>query len=504
MLCDCMIIRLYQRFSVLGRGLLDVAELLSEEVIPCVIGGERVFTSRIWEVTDPSSGAAFQSYSIATEHEVEAALQGAGSSLSATRRVASYVRSECLHHIAGRLREMAEDVAQLIVRESGKPLQAARTEVVRAIQTFSWAAAESMRDPGELLRMDTVRPDSDRLGMVRRFPLGTVLGISPFNFPLNLVAHKLAPAIAVGAPIIIKPSPKAPLTALLLGTLVMETELPAGSCSVFVTDDDLTQKMIQDPRIHMVSFTGSSEVGWSIRASTPRKRLTLELGGNATVLVHEDADLENAVERVSHGGFYQAGQSCISVQNVLVHAPIYQTFIGKLTDAVSRLRVGDPADETTDVGPLIDLEAARRVETWIKDASARGASVLCGGVRQGNTMAPAVITDVQSDMQVVNQEVFGPLVTVAPYQQFSEALALVNESPYGLQTGVFTSNVHRIFEAFHVLNVGGVIANDVSSYRADHMPYGGVKASGLGREGVKYAMLDMTEQKVLVLSHVMV
>ncbi len=342
--------------------------------------------------------------------------------------------------------------------------------------------------------------------MVRRFPHGPVLGITPFNFPLNLVAHKVAPALAVGAPIIIKPAPKTPLSCLLLAELLAETDLPDGAWSVLTVPNEAMPELVADVRLPVVSFTGSAAVGWSIRDAVPRKHVILELGGNAAVLVAADwsatADLRWAAGRIATFSNYQAGQSCIAVQRVYAQRAVYEELLAEVLAAVSRLYTGDPADEATEVGPLIDLAAAERVERWISEAVAAGATVVLGGKRDGTTMAPTVLRGVPPDARLAREEVFGPVLVIEPVDSLDEGLARINDSPYGLQAGVFTRDLQVAFRAHRELEVGGVIIGDVPAYRADQMPYGGVKGSGMGREGVRAAMEDLTVERVMVLTGV--
>jgi glyceraldehyde-3-phosphate dehydrogenase (NADP+) len=336
--------------------------------------------------------------------------------------------------------------------------------------------------------------------MVRRFPLGPIVGITPFNFPLNLVVHKVAPALAAGNPILIKPAPQTPLTSLLLGEVALEAGLPAGGLNVVPCDNALAERLVIDPRFKLLSFTGSAPVGWMLKAKCGKKKVTLELGGNAGVIIEPDADLDLAAKRCASGGFGYAGQTCISVQRILVHHSVADTFTTKLLLQVARLKAGDPTDETTTVGPLIDPVATRRVEAWIEEAVSQGARVLLGGKRLGTVLEATVLTNVKPEMKVSCREVFGPVVTVSSYRQFSDAIAALNQSDYGLQAGVFTQDINKVFHAFRHLEVGAVLANEIPTFRADHMPYGGVKDSGLGREGVRAAIEDMTEPRLLVLN----
>jgi acyl-CoA reductase-like NAD-dependent aldehyde dehydrogenase len=400
------------------------------------------------------------------------------------------------------LQERVDEVAELIAREGGKPLKWAKAEAARAVSTFRWAAEEARREGGEVMRLDTEAALGTRLGIVRRFPLGPVLAITPFNFPVNLVAHKLAPALAVGAPIVLKPATKTPLGSLLLAELFLETDLPPEMLSVIPIESGDTQKLAGDERFARLTFTGSSEVGWMLKSKDPKKSVTLELGGNAGVIVHSDADIDKAATAVARGGYYQQGQSCISVQRVFVHDDVAAPFKQKLVAEVEKLKVGDPMDPDTDVGPLITHDALERVSEWVDEAVQSGAEVLTGGKRDDPFYVPTVLDRTRPDMKVRSQEIFGPVTTVSTYSRFEEAIADVNESSYGLQAGVFTNDIDRLMLAHRDIVVGGVIANDVSAFRADQMPYGGSKNSGFGREGLKYAIEEMTETRILVLTDV--
>lgn len=411
-----------------------------------------------------------------------------------------HVRAEALAHVSRRLSERAEEIARLISAENGKPIFWARGEVGRAVATFRFAAEETRRFSGDVQRLDTEAAANGRLAYVSRQPYGPVLAVTPFNFPLNLVAHKVAPAIAVGAPVIVKPAPATPLSSLLLGEILAETALPAGMFSVLPVPNDRAGALVEDPRLPVVSFTGSGPVGYAIKDQVPRKHVTLELGGNAAAVVLADADLDWAATRVALFSNYQAGQSCIAVQRVIVEESVVEAFTAKLVAAVESLVVGDPADDKTQVGPLVSVEAAERVEQWVAEAVAGGARLLAGGARDGATVAPTVLADVPDDAKVIREEVFGPVLVIQPVASVDEAFTAVNDSKYGLQAGVFTRDIDVAFRAAKELEVGGVIIGDVPSYRADQMPYGGVKESGIGREGLRSAMEDFTYEKVMVLT----
>lgn len=417
----------------------------------------------------------------------------------------AHVRAAALEHVQRRLAERAEEIAGLISAENGKPLKWARGEVGRAVSVFRFATEEARRfNGGEAQRLDTDAGGAGRLALTRRFPRGAVLGIAPFNFPLNLCAHKVAPALAVGAPIVLKPAPATPLSGLLLGELLAETDLPAGSWSVLPVPNDRMPALVRDERLPVISFTGSGPVGWSILDSAPRKHTTLELGGNGAAIVladwSSDADLDWAATRIATFSNYQGGQSCISVQRVIADASVYDRLVPRIVAAVKEQVTGDPSNPATDVGPLVSEDAAKRVESWVGEAVDAGATLLTGGERDGATYAPTVLTDVPSDVQVSCEEVFGPVLTVTRAEDEAAAFAAANDSQYGLQAGVFTHDVRTAFRAHRELEVGGVIIGDVPSYRADQMPYGGTKQSGVGREGVRFAMDDYTYERVMVLT----
>ncbi|MFD4674281.1 aldehyde dehydrogenase family protein [Lentzea sp. NPDC058450] len=427
-----------------------------------------------------------------TSADVEAAVARAAAVAPELAALPAHRRASALDHVSRRLAERAEEFAAAINADSGKPLKWARIEVTRAISTFRWAAEEARRFSGELQRLDTDPSAEGRLALVRRVPRGPVLGIAPFNFPLNLVAHKVAPSIAVGAPIVLKPAPSTPAVAFLLGEVLAETDLPDGAFSILHLSNEDTARLVEDPRLPVVSFTGSGPVGWGIKERVPRKHVTLELGGNAAAIVAPDwPDLDFAAQRIATFAMYQAGQSCISVQRVFVHTDVYDAVAEAVVAHVQKL------DVAGDVGPLINDAAADRVAAWVEEAAA---TVLTGGTRDGRTYAPTVLTDVPEDSKVNVEEVFGPVVTLTRVASVEEAFDRVNSSRYGLQAGLFTTDVRLAFRAAQRLQVGGVIVGDVPSYRADQMPYGGVKESGIGREGLRAAMDDLTEQRVLVLT----
>ncbi len=467
---------------------------------PFLIGGQWRTSGTTSPVINPFTGETLADICQAGKEDAEQAVQAAVSAFPALRRLPSHARSSFLHRTAGLLTARLEDFARTIAAEAGKPITDARREVTRAAQTFAIAAEEAKRIPGEVVPLDLTPGLDSYLGLSRRFPVGPVLGITPFNFPLNLVTHKVAPCLAAGNPMVLKPAPQTPLTALLLGEIMLEAGVPAGALSVVPCDNAIAEQLVCDERFKVLSFTGSVSVGWMLKAKAGKKRVLLELGGNAGVIIEPDADLELAARRCAAGGFGYSGQTCISVQRIYVHESLYDRFLDRLLTHVRALPSGDPSREQTVIGPLIDQAAAHRVEDWIGEAVAHGARVLTGGKRTGSIVEPTVLTDVKPDLKVSCQEVFGPVVSVTPYRRFEEAVEALNDSDFGLQAGVFSRDIDRIFRAYRDLDVGTVLANEIPTFRADQMPYGGVKDSGLGREGVRYAIEEMTELKLLVLN----
>ncbi|MEN8656056.1 aldehyde dehydrogenase family protein [Streptomyces sp. 21So2-11] len=467
------------------------------------LAGRQATGEDTFEVTSPWDGRVVGTVSVPTDAQVEEALAAAYAVESEFAATPAHVRAAALDHVSRRLVERTEEIAQLISAENGKPIKWARGEVGRAVSVFRFAAEEARRfNGGEAQRLDTDAGGVGRLALTRRFPRGTVLGIAPFNFPLNLCAHKVAPAIAVGAPIILKPAPATPLSGLILGELLAETDLPVGSWSVLPVANERMPALVQDERLPVISFTGSDKVGYAIMDSVPRKHCTLELGGNGAAVVLGDwaseKDLDWAATRIATFSNYQGGQSCISVQRVIADASVYERLLPKIVAAVGKQVAGDPSDAATDVGPLVSEDAAKRVETWVDEAVEAGATLLAGGKRDGASYAPTVLADVPGGVMLAEEEAFGPVLTVRRVDGEAEAFAAVNDSKYGLQAGVFTHDLQTAFRAHRALEVGGVIIGDVPSYRADQMPYGGVKQSGVGREGVRYAMDDYTYERVMV------
>lgn len=465
-----------------------------------LIGGEWRSTAESYELKNPYNQEVIAIVSRPNLQEALQAVERSDEAFATTRTLPTWKRSEILRAISDGIRERHEELSQTLALEAGKPIRQARGEVSRAANTFWVAMEEAKRIKGEVMSLDWVEGHEDRMGIVRRYPVGPMLGISPFNFPLNLVAHKVAPAIAVGAPLIIKPASQTPLSSLKLGEIVLEAGWPPEAFSVLPCSGSVAETILQDDRIKKLTFTGSPEVGWHLKGLVPKKRITLELGGNAGAVVHSDTDIAFAAKRCRLGSFAYAGQICISVQRMFIHEPVYDEFMERFLEEVSQTVMGDPLDEATEVGPLIDLHAAARIEEWVAEAVDGGATVLTGGKRQGTLMEPTVLAGVKPQMRVSCQEVFGPVVTVQPYGEFMEAVHAVNDSVYGLQAGIFTNDLKAVHQAFDLLEVGGLIVNDIPTYRVDHMPYGGVKESGFGREGLKYAIEEMTEMRLMVLN----
>lgn len=464
------------------------------------LDGRWIFEGKPFEILAPHDGSVVGTGHLASAQDVETAVVAAVRAFEATRKIPAFERQAILRRISESIRERAEEFSTLIALEAGKPIRSARAEVERAIFTFAVAAEEAARIGGEWLPLDWQESAAGRGAIVRRFPLGSILGITPFNFPLNLVVHKVAPAIAAGCPIILKPAPQTPLTSFLLAEVISQTEWPAGGLSVLPLANEDAEKLVGDDRLKLLSFTGSAAVGWALKGKAGKKKVVLELGGNAAVIVHSDADVQDAARRCVLGGFSYAGQSCISVQRILVQRSILTAFTEKVLDRVAAMKVGDPLDESTDVGPMINEAAARRAEGWIAEAVGGGARVLLAGNRRGSFLEPTVLTNVKSNMKVCAEEVFAPVVIIDSYESFEDAICRVNESAFGLQTGLFTRDLKLVMKAFEDLEVGGVIVGDSSAWRIDHMPYGGVKDSGMGREGLRYAIEDMTEPRMLVLN----
>ncbi len=454
------------------------------------------------EVRSPWDQGLVGRVTMATRADARQAVHHAVASLRRARALPRWKRREILEDVAAALIEQKERFAQLIVAEAGKPVRMARSEVDRAVLTFKTAAEEAARLGGESLPLDLTEGNEGRWGLVQRFPVGPVLAITPFNFPLNLVAHKLAPAMAAGCPVILKPAPETPFTALALGEVILKAGWPEEALAVLpLSDADTAWLAEKEDRIKLVSFTGSAKVGWELKAHSGRKRVLLELGGNAALIVHGDwPDLDEAAVRTAHAAFGYAGQSCVSVQRVFVERCVFQTFLWKVVEETAKLPAGNPSDEATEIGPLIRLADAERVESWIKEAVAGGAKLVAGGERHGSVVTPTILTATKPGMKLRDEEGLGPVVAIEPYDDFEQALADANHSKYGLQAGLLTRDAGRILTAYRELEVGALIVGDTPSWRTESMPFGGVKDSGLGREGIRSAIEEMTEPRMLVMA----
>ncbi len=454
------------------------------------------------EIKNPYDQSVVAVINIPTKKDIAESIKSAQSAFEDFKTTPSHLRSKILSKIVDGIGSRKEEFAKTLVLEGGKPLKTARVEVERAMATFSVAAEEANRFAGgEIVPLDIVPGNEDRFGLARRFPLGVIMGIAPFNFPLNLVAHKVAPAVASGNAIVLKPASQTPVSALMLGEVAQEAGLAKGAFNIIPVPGSEMDTVLEAPEIKKISFTGSDEIGWSLMSKYSKKNVTLELGGNAaTIIDHNPPEIEFAAARNAWGAFYQAGQSCISVQRIYVHENTYDKFLDLFLDATNKLKLGDPMLEDTDVGPVIDSHSADRIMSWIEEAQDKGAQMLLGGGRDGNLIEPTVLTDVPPNVNLSCNEVFGPVVHIERFSEFDDALKSANNSRYGLQAGVFTKNMKNAFKAYESLDVGGVVVNDYPSFRVENMPYGGVKDSGTGREGLKYAIEEMTELKLMVVN----
>jgi acyl-CoA reductase-like NAD-dependent aldehyde dehydrogenase len=466
---------------------------------PLPIGGEWRTVPGTLEVRNPFDGQLVDEVGVPGESDVEDALKAAEAAARALPSLEAWERSQWLLDASQRIADRVEDLARIIALEAGKPIREARAEAARAVYVFRWAGEEAKRMVGEWIPLDTEPGLGRRAGLVRRFPIGPLFAITPFNFPLNLVAHKVAPALAAGNPVLIKPSTWTPLSAMALAEILLEDSWPAGAVQVLPLKGQEASRVAQDPRIRGISFTGSEAVGWQLKAANPKKKVTLELGGNAAVLVEPDADLGYAATRLTFGSFAYAGQVCLSTQRILVEDSVRDRFFDEFLPKVENLRMGDPLDEATDVGPMITHDEVGRVAEWVDEAKDLGAKVLAGGARDDPFYRPTVLADVPETARCWGQEIFGPVVNGVSYGEFSEGLRLANATRYGLQCAIFTTDLGKALGAQGWIEAGGVIVNDAPFYRAVQMPYGGAKDSGYGREGVAWAMQEMTEPRLLVL-----
>lgn len=470
-----------------------------KDVYPLYLNNKAQQPNADLAVTDKYTGEVAFRVALADAKIIDEAIAGAVAAAEPMAKMASFERQNVLQHCVDRFKARFDELAYALCVEAGKPIKDAEGEVGRLIDTFRIAAEESVRITGEVQPLDISPRAKGYQGMWKRVPIGPCSFISPFNFPLNLAAHKIAPAIAVGCPFVMKPASRTPLGAIIMGEVLAETDLPAGAFSILPASRDGADLFTEDDRLKLLSFTGSPDVGWALKAKAGKKKIVLELGGNAAVIIDHDADLDDALERVIFGAFYQSGQSCIGVQRIIIHEKVYNRFRDMLVAKTKTLKTGSPHDRETFVGPMIDVKEATRLDGWIQEAVAAGATLLCGGKRDGAMLEATLLENVSRDTKAYREEAFGPLALISKFSDFSQALAEVNDSKFGLQAGIFTRDLFKALDAWDHLDVGGVVINDVPSYRVDNMPYGGVKDSGLGREGIRFAMEDMSEIRNLVI-----
>lgn len=466
---------------------------------PYYLANKAVFANEDLTVTNKYTGEPATQVAMADADTIDKAIAAAEASQQALSKMKPYERQDILNHCVKRFQERFDELAYALCIEAGKPIKDARGEVSRLIDTFRIAAEESVRMKGEVMNLEIAPRAAGYQGMYKRVPIGPCSFISPFNFPLNLAAHKVAPALAVGCSFVLKPASRTPIGALIIGEILAETNLPEGAFSILPCSRDGADLFTTDERFRLLSFTGSPQVGWDLKARAGKKPVILELGGNAACVVDEDADLDDAIERIIFGAYYQSGQSCIGVQRIIVHEKLYAEFKQRFTEKVAALVHGDPLNEDTFVGPMISESEATRLDTWIQEAVTAGATVLCGGQRDGAMLQATILENVPRDTNINAEEAFGPVSILSSFSDFDEALESVNDSQFGLQAGIFTRDLYKAHKAWDVLEVGGVVIGDVPSWRVDNMPYGGVKESGLGREGILFAMEDMTELRLLVI-----
>ncbi len=461
------------------------------------LGGKWVDSKNIIRVESPYDNSHVANVAAASKDDYTKAIEIAHKTFKITKELPSYKREQICLAIASGLEKNHEKFAKTMSMELGKSLKDSRGEVTRSIGVFKTAAEEAKRIGGEIIDLDWNPGAEERMGLIRRFPMGVIAGISPFNFPLNLVSHKVGPAIASGNTIVLKPATSTPLSALLLAEVIDQTDLPKGAVSILPGSSKESTPLLDDPRVKLITFTGSSDVGWWIKANAGKKQVVLELGGNAGVAIGEDADLDFAATRMLYGAFASAGQSCISVQRIYLHEKIYDKFLKIFKNKVNNLKVGNPLNPKTDIGAMVSKEAVKGAMAMVNDAVKAGAKIVTGGKARGSVMQPTLLTNVKTSMDICSKEVFAPVAVVQKYRNFKKVVDEINNSDYGLQAGIFTNNMKDIFYAFKNIECGGVVVNDIPTYRADHQPYGGVKNSGLGREGVRYSIEDMTEIKIL-------
>ncbi len=465
-----------------------------------LINGKWEESNNIRTIKFPYDGSEVGRVHFAEREQIEKAINSAHSAFSQTKKLSNHERATILERIADQIKKRKEELAKSITLQSGKVIKHSLGEVDRAINTFRIASEEAKRIDGEVIPLDLSAQTKGRIGLLRRFPIGVIAGITPFNFPLNLVAHKVAPAIACGNTVVLKPSSQVPITSILLGEIIVETDYPPGGFNVLPSGYKEAEVLLTDEEVKKLTFTGSPAVGWELKKKAFRKKVTLELGGNAALVVEPDANLEYAVKRAVFGAFSFSGQICISVQRIFLHEKIYDSFMADFIEQTKNLKMGNPLDSDTDIGPMINIQAAQKTEEWIQEAVENGARIVDGGKRNGLMFEPTILENVKPELKISWLEAFAPIVVIYPYKDFEDALRGVNYSIYGLQAGIFTSDLKKVFKAYNVLDVGGVIINDVPTFRIDHMPYGGMKESGFGREGVKYAIEEMTELKLLAIN----
>lgn len=465
-----------------------------------LINGEEKESKNIRMIKSPYDQSDVGKVCFAESSQMEDAVSAAHKSFLKTKKLSSHERAQALENISLEIERRKEELAQSITLSSGKTIKSSRVETERAVNTFKIASEEAKRINGEIIPLDLSAQTKERWGLVRRFPIGVIGAITPFNFPLNLVAHKVAPSLASGNTVVLRPSSQVSITSLLLGEIIKETNYPPGGINVVPSGYEEAEIFLKDERVKMVTFTGSPAIGWELKKKAYKKRVTLELGGNAAVVIEPDANLDFAIPRTVLGSFSYSGQICISIQRIFLHEKIYARFIADFVEATQKLKIGNPLDEDTDIGPMINHNAAEQTEEWVGEAVENGAQIVCGGKREGVMFEPTILENVNPKLRISWLEAFAPVVVVYRYKDFAEALQGVNYSIYGLQAGIFTNDMKKGFHAFEELNVGGVVVNDIPTFRIDHMPYGGIKESGFGREGLKYAIEEMTEMKLMAIN----
>jgi len=484
----------------LGSAPYSVA--MTDTVYPMYIAGNPVTSDQHDDVLDKHTGQVHARISRANDTHVESAIRAAEQAAEPMRKLHDNQRRDILLDLYQQAEQRFDELVEILIVEAGKTISDAKVEVIRCLDTLRVAAEQATRLTGEYLPLEISDRGHHCRAVTKRVPIGPCSFITPFNFPLNLPLHKIAPAIAAGNPFVMKPAPATPISASVLGEMLSGTDLPPGAFSIFHADVEQAKPLVEDDRLKLLSFTGSAKVGWQLKQQAGRKRIILELGGNAACIVDRDADIEHTADRITFGGFYQAGQSCISVQRVLIHDSLYHDLTARLIEKANAIQPGDPRDDDTFLCPLINDDAAQRIDEWLDEATTGGAKVLCGGRRDGRMMRPTILSDVPEDVRLYREEVFGPVMLVVPFDDFADACRLSNDSIYGLQTGVFTHDLDNAFHAFDELQVGGVIINDVPAMRVDSMPYGGVRQSGLGREGLRWSIEEMTELRTMVLKNI--